>query len=206
MKDYFSLLGEPRRPWIDTAELKSRFLAGSAATHPDRLHQAARTEKEAATSRAADLNAAYQCLRDPRSRLRHLLELERGDRILESPELPASVIEFFSEVHQVLKAVDAALAEKSVAATAIRKAQLFEQMLPLLDRLRAAQTKIQTRLQELDQRMLQLNLAWESAPPPGSPLRVNMLPCSRLEHLHHELSFLQRWNQQLHERAVQLSL
>src|SRR5439155_11517153 len=36
--DYFELLGEPRRPWIDPGLLKSKFLHRSAQVHPDRVH------------------------------------------------------------------------------------------------------------------------------------------------------------------------
>jgi len=36
MTDYFALLDEPRRPWLDVSSLKQKFLARSSEVHPDR--------------------------------------------------------------------------------------------------------------------------------------------------------------------------
>ena len=69
MTDYFALFDEPRRPWLDTDSLKAKFLALSAQAHPDRVHGAAETDKLAANHRYTELNAAYNCLREPRDRL-----------------------------------------------------------------------------------------------------------------------------------------
>src|SRR5260370_36162164 len=76
MTDYFALLGEPRRPWLEPDSLKARFLALSAEAHPDRLHNAPEAQKQAANQQYAELNSAYRCLREPKERLQHLLELE----------------------------------------------------------------------------------------------------------------------------------
>ncbi len=76
MTDYFALLDEPRRPWLEPDSLKARFLALSAQVHPDRLHNAPEAQKQAANEQYAELNSAYRCLREPKERLQHLLELE----------------------------------------------------------------------------------------------------------------------------------
>src|SRR5438552_10860985 len=78
MIDYFALFDERRRAWIDLDKLKAKFLALSSELHPDRFHDGNAEEKRVATQRYVELNAAYNCLRDPRERLGHLLELERG--------------------------------------------------------------------------------------------------------------------------------
>ena len=39
MADYFALLDEPRRPWLDPEELKAKFHALTATVHPDRVQQ-----------------------------------------------------------------------------------------------------------------------------------------------------------------------
>lgn len=80
MTDAFALLSESRRPWLDADALKSRFLPLSAEVHPDRVHSASEAEKAAANTRYAELNAAYNTLREPRDRLLHLLELEAGGK------------------------------------------------------------------------------------------------------------------------------
>ena len=78
MIDYFALLNEPRRPWLDPDLLKRKFLTLAAGLHPDRFHNTGEPEKAGASRRYAELNAAYHCLAAPKSRLRHLLELELG--------------------------------------------------------------------------------------------------------------------------------
>ena len=40
MTDYFALLNEPRRPWLDADLLKQTFLTLSAGAHPDKIHSA----------------------------------------------------------------------------------------------------------------------------------------------------------------------
>ena len=77
MADYFALLNEPRRPLLDADLLKQKFLALASDAHPDRAHNASESEKAEVTQRYAQLNAAYNCLAEPKLRLLHLLELER---------------------------------------------------------------------------------------------------------------------------------
>src|SRR5438132_9046006 len=51
MIDYFALLHEPRRPWLDPDLLKQKFISLSAEVHPDRVHLAGEAEKHAAQQR-----------------------------------------------------------------------------------------------------------------------------------------------------------
>ena len=60
--NHFELLDQPRRPWLDPVELKTKFLSLSGSCHPDRLHNATAAEKQSATDRYAALNAAYRQL------------------------------------------------------------------------------------------------------------------------------------------------
>src|ERR1700721_1387663 len=95
MTDCFALFHETRRPWLDPEALKAKFLTLSGQTHPDRFHSAAAGEKEAAGRRFAELNAAYNCLREPRTRLQHLLELELGAKPAELQQIPPDLAEVF---------------------------------------------------------------------------------------------------------------
>src|SRR6266478_7291458 len=95
MTDYFALLDEPRRPWIEPDSLKRKFFALSAEDHPDRVHQASDAEKVAAQQRYTELSAAYNCLREPKERLRHLLELERGTKPEDIQRIPSDLMDVF---------------------------------------------------------------------------------------------------------------
>ena len=99
MTDYFSLFNEPRRPWLDAEKLKARFLTLSAECHPDRAVTAA--EREAATARFTELNAAHNCLREPRERLQHLLALEGAACISLGAQTPLPDIVRAAVAHRV---------------------------------------------------------------------------------------------------------
>src|SRR5580704_17653109 len=107
MTDYFKLLEQPRRPWLDVDALKQTFLARSSQIHPDRVHNAPEAERQAAGERYAKLNTAYQCLREPKARLRHLLELESGARSADIQQVPPALTERFFEIGRLCREADA---------------------------------------------------------------------------------------------------
>src|SRR6185503_437127 len=113
MTDYFALLEEPRRPWLDTESLKKKFLSRSSEVHPDRVHNAAEAEKQMASRHYAELNAAFNCLREPKTRLRHLLELELGTKPEDLQEIPPDLADLFLEVAGLRRQVDGFLAERA---------------------------------------------------------------------------------------------
>src|SRR3954469_22469544 len=96
--DYFKLLNEPRRPWVDPDLLKNKFLAISAELHPDRVHGATAAEKERVQGRYSEVNTAYQTLRDPKLRLAHLLELESGAKPGAIQNAPEDLMDLFMQV------------------------------------------------------------------------------------------------------------
>src|SRR4051794_20311166 len=109
MLDYFALLDEPRRPWIEPDQIRSKFLTLSAQVHPDRVHGADEATRQAAQARYAELNAAYNCLREPRDRLRHLLELELGAKPKDVQGVPPDLMALLMEVSRLCREVDAFL-------------------------------------------------------------------------------------------------
>lgn len=205
MIDQFALLREPRRPWIDPEELKSKFLTLSANMHPDRVHGASEKEKLEANQRYSELNAAYNCLREPRNRLLHLLELELERKPETIQPAPRRTMNLFLEVGQICQQVDAFLAERAKITTPILKMQSFEKAMAWTDQLNALQKTIQAQSNTLLEELKALNAPWESAPPPGTKGRREMLPLERLESVYRELSYLTRWAGQIQERGVQLS-
>lgn len=206
MADYFALLNEPRRPWIDPEVLKARFVALAAEAHPDRTHNHPQGEREAANQHYADLNAAYHCLREPKDRLAHLLELERGSKPEQVQNIPAGTADLFVEVSRVCREADVLVDGKSKLNSPVLKAQWFEKGIAATDELKCLQERLNARRDDLAAQLLILNLAWESAPAVGSLTRAHLLPCSRLEQIYRDFSYLTRWAQQIQERIVRLIL
>lgn len=205
MTDHFALLDEPRRPWIDPGPLKEKFLRVTAEFHPDRVHTASEADKLIATERYQDLNAAYNCLREPRARLLHLLELESGAKPSDIQRIPPGTMDLFVEVGQLCREVDAFVAGKSKITSPVLKVQVFEKSQEWTDKLNRLQQQINQRRDELSVELQALNQSWEKAPPIGSPQRPGALPLERIEQLYRIFSYIARWSEQIQERIVQLS-
>src|ERR1035437_8974462 len=126
MTDFFALLAEPRRPWLEADLLKQKFLALSANAHPDRIHSASEADKADATKRFTELNAAYNCLAELKMRLLHLLELELGAKPKDIQQIPTALADLFPEVATNCRSVDGFLAEKSKAVSTLLQGQLFK--------------------------------------------------------------------------------
>ena len=206
MTDAFALLSEPRRPWLDAEVLKARFLPLSAAVHPDRVHSASEAEKAAANTRYAELNAAYNTLREPRDRLLHLLELEAGGKPKDVQRIPPGTMDLFVEVGQACRDTDEFLKQKSTSDSPMVKLRLMQEGLDWLDRLQALQGRVNAKRDELTAELRQMNGVWEAAPAIGIPDRVNALPLERLEQVYRAMSYVARWTEQIQERVVQLAL
>jgi curved DNA-binding protein CbpA len=204
--DAFSLLQEPRRPWLDLDLLKRRFHDLSAPLHPDRVHSAPEAERQAANARYADLNAAFQALKEPRDRLPLLYELETGSRPKDIQRIPPGTMELFVEIGQACRDADAFLQRKSEATSPMLKLQLMQEGLNWLDRFQELQRRVNERREVLMAELLSLNPAWEQAPPPGDPARPAALPLERLEQVYRALSYVDRWTGQIQERSVQLAM
>jgi hypothetical protein len=163
------------------------------------------TEREAATRNYAELNAGYNCLRDPKQRLLHLLELESGAPPANVQDIPPGTMDLFLEVGQDCRQADGILAGKARQAAPLLQAQWFEQGMACAEKLGALQQRIHLRRDELLAELKAMNAAWIAAPPPESPDRASALPLRRLEEISRELSYITRWSGQIHERITQLS-
>jgi len=206
MIDCFALLDEPRRPWLDAEALKEKFLARAVALHPDRFHTSPPPEKEEASRRYAELNAAHARLRDTKDRLAHLLELELGRRPSDVQRVPALAMDLFSQVGQLCRETDQLLAGRGQVTSPLLKVQSFERGLELADRISKLQGVLAKEMEAIEAQLQTFNHAWAAAPAVGSPERAGRLPLDRVESLYRECSFLARWRGQLQERFVRLTL
>ena len=200
MTDHFALLNQPRRPWLDADVLKQKFLTLASDAHPDRAHNANESEKAEVTKRYAQLNAAYNCLAEPKLRLLHLLELELGAKPKDIQTIPAALADLFAEVANSCRSADGFLAEKSKATSPLLQVQLFERGQDWVEKLNALQRKLNELREKLTGELKSLDTQWISA---DAAARRDILP--KLEELYRLFGYFNRWNNQIQERVVQLS-
>jgi DnaJ-domain-containing protein 1 len=205
MLDYFDLLQTPRQPWLDLDLLKQKFFTLSTPLHPDRAHNASAEEKIDANQRFSERNVAWLCLRDPKERLAHLLELETGARPGDTQNVPAPAVEFFIAMARLVREVDAFLVAKEKNTSPLLQVESFGQRLQLTERLQELQQRLNTQRDGLLGELQKMNAAWETAPPLGSPERPTALPLAALEDVYRFFSYITRWTGQIQERVGKLS-
>lgn len=205
MTDYFALLGEIRRPWIEPEALKNKFLSLSTQCHPDRVHEQGEQARQAANSKYAELNAACQCLSNTKNRLLHLIMLESGARPSDIQRIPPGTMEYFMEVAQLCKQVDQFLAERKQVTSPLLKVQLFEEGMDWGDKIFALRKKLSTISNGFEDELKNINPFWNAAAE-LSPARSKVLPLERLEQIYRTMSFLSRWESQLQEKSVLLTI
>jgi len=199
--DYFALLDEPRRPWLDADSLKQKFLARSANLHPDKILSAGESKKSAASKKFAELNAAYHCLAAPKTRLLHLLELELGAKPKDIQQIPGGLADLFAEVATVCREADQFLGEKSRVASPLLQVQFFERAQEWIEKLQLLQKKLRDFSERLLAELKLLDTKWMAG---NTGARGDLL--IELEKLYRLFSYFNRWNGQIQERIVQLSL
>jgi len=200
--DFFALLNEPRRPGLDVDRLRQKFLALAANVHPDRVHNASEVEKTAANRHYADLNAACQCLTDPKTRLLHLLELERGNRPAEIQTIPPALADWFVGIAAICQEADTFLLEREKVTSPLLKIQWFERAQTWIERLQEWQKNLASLRGDLDARLKALDEAWQNASPLTETKAAGL---ARLEELYRFYGYFNRWQNQLQERISRLS-
>jgi len=81
-QNHFQLFSLPERYRLERAELETRYRELQRRVHPDRFAAASDQERRLSVQRAAQINEAYETLRDPLRRGRYLLSL-RGESVEE---------------------------------------------------------------------------------------------------------------------------
>src|SRR3954469_17587739 len=160
MTDHFARLQVPRRPWLDEEALKAKFVALSSELHPDRA-QGDEKHRDAVQKRYTEINAAYSCLRDPRKRLAHLLELERGATPSELQAVPDDLMNTFFEVSRLCRATDQFLAEGNAASSPLLKVQSFERSQAMSDEVTALQTRLAGTREQLVALLKEIDVGWD---------------------------------------------
>lgn len=198
-ENFFEVLGQPTRPWLDPKNLHAAYLARIAAVHPD--HAALRTTLDADQDAAATarLNRAFQILSEPRSRLQHLLQCV-GVSAATAP--PPEVAGYFFELAQTLSEADSRISKLGLQTSPLLKARQFAETSSLLEKLELHAARVASWLGQGERSIEALDAEWPSVlPTPNDPVIV-----PRLRAVHATLSFASKWAGQIQERRLKLSL
>jgi len=157
--DYFAFLGLPRRLVIDQAQLERRFRDLSRQFHPDYFYNAPPAERLASLERSSYLNDAYRALRNPISRIEHLLAIE-GLPPAKSEDgtakVPPSLLEEVFELNEQLDEIREAR-ESGGDPAALR------------DRLESARKPIDLKREEHEREVESLSARWDQQFDSASP-------------------------------------
>ncbi len=110
MPDPFNMLDLPPRYDLDEADLHTRFIQASSATHPDRYTDP--VEQAQAAERAAEVNQAYAVLSDPERRADALLIFLGGPAKDQDKSLPPALLMDMMETREQL---EEAVAQENLA-------------------------------------------------------------------------------------------
>jgi curved DNA-binding protein CbpA len=164
--DYFAFLGLPRALVIDATDLERRFRELSRKFHPDFYYNASPTERLASLERSSYLNDAVRALRNPVSRIEHLLAIEGlPPAKSEDPatgsgqvagKVPPALLEEVFALNEELDEIRE-LRESGAPATA------------LATKLEAAREPIERKRQAHEEQLQQLSQRWDTQRDSASP-------------------------------------
>ena len=181
--DAFALFDFERRPLIDEGTLKERYLRLAANRHPD-----------APGGDDEDfhlLQEAYKVLREPATRLRHLIELEFPNHVPAGGHAPHA--ELFLRAGSAVQAARAVSQRLEKANSALARALLSPEIAEALRQIREACEAVRKADNELADELRALDARWSDV----SPDELSALASS--------FKFLARWQAQLSEWEFRLS-
>jgi curved DNA-binding protein CbpA len=186
--DSFAKLQLPRRPYLSEETVRDAFHRLAAEHHPDR------TGGE--SLHFAQLTTAFEVLRRPVARLRHLIDLEGLEASGNTQTgIPPDLADLFPAVAQARQQIAAALERKRAAQNALARS------LATVDSANAHQSaehlaqKLETLYSAALDDLSQIDTAWPD------PAARAALPA-----LHARFAFLTKWRDQLRESLLQLQL
>jgi hypothetical protein len=179
MTDYFALLGEARRPWLDPEKLKEKYFARTRAAPAD-----------------AELNEAFRVLNEPKLRLHHLLILQ-GAELTAGRPVPPSVAELFWRAGTLLREVERWLLKHAEAGSALSRALLSSEKTKLEVQLDKLEKQL-SALYEIELAQLRELDVLADMPSPNELLK--------LIERYDSISYLTRLQEQTKEKRFRLSL
>ncbi len=194
MTDYFALLNQPRRPWLEPEHVKQAFHARALQVHPD-----AQLQHEAASSSDAlfaQLNEASQVLQDPKRRLQHLLTLEGHPPGRAPATTPPAIEELFPIVAAATHRAGAVVKNSAAATNALSRSLLKPELKTATNQLGAVRERARDLHERAIARLQQLDRSW------SGEISHEL---EQLRIVYVELSYITRWLSELDEKQLQLS-
>jgi molecular chaperone HscB len=176
--DYFSMLGLPRRLWLDMGRLEQKFLELSWKLHPDNFVNASAEEREISLKRSSELNDAHRTLRDPVSRVEYLLAIEGARK--EGQTKQQAPPELLEEVFELNESLDE-LREAKAAGSEVGS---------LRQRLTAAEENFAGKLKEVDGELQLAAREWDKAMDRKADEQAKQQVMSRLNELLNRRSYI----------------
>lgn len=188
MVDCFDVLGLPRRASLTEDALHLAYTSRSRATHPDH----GGTEEA-----AAQVNAAYETLRTPERRLKHLLEIAGPEeaRAWRTVPLDDGMMAVFGKLGKTMDDSHKFIERKAKAQTALAKALLAGEEMNLREALEGIGFEIQDRRDALERELPEIDSALAGGEVDG---------WKRLAAIQARLAYLGRWQSQVRERLLAL--
>ena len=202
MTDYFALFNEARRPWLEPEPLKDKFLALSATVHPDRVHNLGEAERAAAHwERYTELNAAYNCLREPRRRVGTVFCSSSNWACCpkDIQRIPSDLMDLSMEIGKGCREADTFLVEKAKVTSPLLQVTFFERGHEFADKLQILRQRVNSLNERVVGELKQIDAAW---PPPEEKRAAQF---QRMEEIYRLLSYFARWISQIQERVVRVS-
>ena len=190
MIDYFALLEQPRRPWLDENTLREQFHSLARTAHPDRQSSAS------PDSDFASFSEAFRVLSDPKLRLQHLLKLEQDTPASNENILPKDLEDLFPSITAIMRTADDFLKRTQATTNALSRSLFKSELLTIQNQVAQSLAKLSELYGRTMSELRALDESWITIPSPDF---------SQLRQLYLKISYLSRWIAQLEEKKLQLS-
>lgn len=200
--DAFATFGLSRRPWYEPARLQERFHQLSLDHHPDRFVDP--VARAAAESRYAEINRAFQTLREPHTRVRHLAELLAGVKLESVQSVQPAHADLFMEVAGFCRRADQVLSDRDREKSPLMRATKIRRCLALVPEAERLRGVIEGRLAEVEGELRRIDQGEVWGGPDLAPIAQEVV--KKIQDLATVLIFFTRWTEQVNQRWTQLGL
>jgi curved DNA-binding protein CbpA len=183
MTDYFAVLGLERRPTLPAPSIEGAYYEKTKALHPDRIEG----------GDLASVNAAFQIVLNPATRIRHLLNLEFGEP--GERQIGNELGQLFGVIVEALRGADDELKAISRETSPLLRAVAYGRLESIRNSLERAQERLVERESELHDRISEIDRVWFQQ---KNQCRKSLAQISV------DLTFVQKWLAEVRERKVRL--